>query len=232
MITLNIDRAIAAIKAFNENAETMAAESLVHRHFSSPGREHTSVAERVVLIDKLWATQMFRKPGHVLEVIKSLELHEQRIVDECRELPQDVIERDPDKLTEVAKRAMPVALGNDSDRTDLRPYQPYSFATKYLHWVSGGRFPIVDSYARQAVNLLQRTHGLQPRVGAGQGEWESDYPRWIHFYGRQLLPSLDPAARTRLIQADIHSQAGGTPLRNTLLRVLDKLFYQLGPKIV
>ncbi len=231
MSMLNIDKAIAGIRKFNENAETMAAECLVRRHFANPGREQTSVAERVVLIDKLWATQMFRKPGHVLKVIKCLERNEQQIVDECSKLPLDVIERDPDRLVRVAERAMPIALGKDSDQTDLKLYQPYSFATKYLHWISGGRFPIVDSYARQAVNLLQRRHKRQPRVWAGQGEWTSDYPRWIRFYGEQLLPTLDPATRNRLIEADIHSQACANQIRNTLLRVLDKVFYQLGPNI-
>ncbi len=232
MSMLNIERAIAGIRAFNDNVETMATESLVHRHFTDAGRGHTSVAERVVLIDKLWATQMFRKPGHVLKVIKCLERHERQIIDECSKLPQDVIECDPDRLVRVAEKAMPIAFGKDSDQTDLKQYQPYSFATKYLHWISGGRFPIVDSYARQAVNLLQRKYRLQPRVWAGQGEWKSDYPRWIRFYGEQLLPALDPASRDRLINADVRSQSGGTPLRNTLLRILDKAFYQLGPNIV
>lgn len=117
MSILSIDKAIAGIRAFNDDVETMATESLVHRHFADTCRERTSVAERVVLIDKLWATQMFRKPGHVLKVIKCLERHEQEIIDECCALPQDVIECDAGRLAQVAKWAMPIALGKDSDQT-------------------------------------------------------------------------------------------------------------------
>lgn len=107
-----------------------------------------------------------------------------------------------------------------------------SFATQYLHWISGGRFRIVDRLARQVVNLLQRKHKLQFRVWAGQGEWKSDYPRWIRFYGGQLMPTLDAASRNRLIEADFRLQAGGASLPDSLLRILVEAFYQLGSKIV
>lgn len=117
MSILSIDRATAGIRALNDNVETMATESLVHRHFTDAGRGHTSVAERVVLIDKLWATQMFRKPGHVLKAIKCLVRHEQVTIDERCALPQDVIECDAGRLAQAAGWAMPIALGKDSDQT-------------------------------------------------------------------------------------------------------------------
>lgn len=229
MSILDTDGVVGAIRDFNGDEQTFAMEAIVYRHFRDTVNDRSLVAERVILLDKMWATQMYRRRGHIEKVIASLKRDEGRIIEDCRALPLDAIEQTPECITTIARSAIPIALGHaKADDASTRPYAPYSFATKYLHWITGGHcFPIVDSYARAYVNRLQRQHGMTPRVWAGQGEWPEDYPRWITFYSH-LLRSLSPADREQLQRADYDSQPPAHRCANTLVRILDKAFYWLG----
>jgi len=121
---------------------------------------------------------------------------------------------------------MPIALGlTDAGGSG----GPYSFATKFLHWTTRCHFPIMDSRARAAINRLQRSRGMEPRVPQSTGDlpWQEEYPRWITFYS-ELIGSLAADERERLLHADRDSQPAPDPCENSLLRVLDKVFYTLG----
>lgn len=227
MSILDIDLAERAIREFNTDAETLAGDRLVYRYLASAAQDSLTVAERVVLIDKVWDTQMaYRRPKHVRRVIESIEAREAEIPLACQSLQSESLETAHCEVVEAARRLLPIVMGHADG--DTGGYTPYSFATKYLHWITGGHcFPIVDSYARAYVNRLQRQHGMTPRVWAGQGEWREDYRRWITFYSH-LLRSLSPADRERLQRADYDSQPLAHRYANTLVRILDKAFYWLG----
>lgn len=119
----------------------------------------------------------------------------------------------------------------------LRPCDPqicgqhYSFATKFLHWATQQRLPIMDSRARRSVSRFQAAHNVhrEERVRSSRpDDYIGDYERWILFYS-DLIASLTEADREALLAADSSSlPAPGNPRPNSLLRVLDKVFYVWG----
>ncbi len=225
---LDLDEAEQAIRLCNASAEFRAADRLMHVHFPTPeaALDAASIAERVVLINGVWATQMFWRQGLAERVIESLRGGATRVLAVCRSLDPDALEHSPAKVVEASRIAMPIALG----LTDANGRGgPYSFATKFLHWTMRCHFPIMDSRARTAINRLQRAQGMEPRVPQSTGDlpWQEDYSRWIAFYS-QLIGSLAPHDRERLMRADRDSQPEPNPCENSLLRVLDKAFYALG----
>ncbi|MCB9840499.1 MAG: hypothetical protein H6809_02465 [Phycisphaeraceae bacterium] len=224
-LQLNIAEAISAIRQCNASAEFRAAERLMHAQFHAPdSTDAESIAERVVLLDRLWATQMFWHRGLIDRVIDSLHIHAPRLLDTIRALPPDALEDSPDLILDAARVAMPIALARTSPQ---EPGGPYSFATKYLHWMTRLHFPIMDGRARLAINNLQRQSGHKPRIPTSSLDWFDDYPRWIAFYS-DLTRSIAQSQREQLIEIDTESQPSPGRCRNSLLRVLDKVFYTLG----
>lgn len=225
MSLIDVGDAIEQIRGFNGHAEALANDRLMHRIFSDRSPGGPSVAERVVLLDKLWATQMFWQADHALKVIESLRRGESRIIKAAAALTPDTLEHQPSRVIDLALWAMPIALGHDPKRPKQNKYAPYAFASKFLHWTAPHVFPIVDGPARQKINLLQRSHGLRPRVLAeNTNGWRDDYPRWIRFYST-LLGSLSAKDRRELSRADWISQPAKDRCENSLLRILDKAFY-------
>lgn len=229
---LDLDVAEQAIRLCNAGIEFRAADRLMHHHFASPeaALSPSSIAERVVLLDGLWATQMFWKAGQVARVIETLTQHAHIILRTCRSLHATALEASPAEVVESARVCMPIALGT---LVAGAKGGPYSFATKFLHWTTRCHFPIMDSRARAAINRLQRNNAFRPRIPSNTGDlhWTEDYPRWVCFYS-ELIRSLSPGHRERLLTADLESQPEPVPCANSLLRVLDKAFYTLGTTAV
>lgn len=197
----------------------------MHSHFptAAAALNPASMSEPVVLLNGVWATQMFRRPGLAERVIERLVGGSARLLEICRSLDADALETSPADVVEVAREAMPIAMGHEGGATTGGPY---SFASKFLHWTTRRHFPIVDSRARGAISVLQRRHGLRPLIPKATGDlpWPEDYPRWIAFYS-DLIRSLAPGARKRLLDVDRDSQPEQDRQENSLLRVLDKVFY-------
>ncbi|KAA0217202.1 MAG: hypothetical protein EDM82_00060 [Cyanobacteria bacterium CYA] len=217
-----------AIRIGNASIEFRAADRLLHQHFSSAeaALDATSIAERVVLLDGVWATQMFRRPGQVSRVIEKLTERAGVVRAALRSLGPESLEARPTDIIEAARICLPITMG----AVDASPAGgPYSFASKFLHWSTRCHFPIMDSRARSAINRMQRTCGIRPRVPSASGDlhWTQDYPRWVFFYS-ELIGNLSPRQRERLLTADLETQPEPVPCANSLLRVLDKVFYTLG----
>ncbi len=225
MAYLDLAAAEEAIRRFNGYSPLPAADRLVARHFPSPGAalEPATIAERVVLIDGVWATQMFWKAGTMPRVIARLEEHAAGMLPVLAGLAEDALEHHPEQIVEAANRLMPVILDAWEGAGGPRPY---SFASKFLHWTTRRHFPIVDGRARSAIRRFQLERGLGPPVNAEGGDL-AEYPRWIGFYSA-LIRSLSPRDRERLRAADEGSQSGAGRQPSTLLRLLDKVFYTMG----
>jgi len=84
--------------------------------------------------------------------------------------------------------------------------QHYSFASKYSHWCTRCHFPIVDANARK------------------------DYKKWVYFYS-DLLNSLTTEEKQKLIKIDKITQPKNYYIKNSLLRILDKIFYTWGQNL-
>ncbi len=226
MSILDISAAIIAIRQFNEDVETFAMDLLAYRHLGLAASQKVTIAEQVILLDRLWATQMFWKSGQVKRVIQSIEAGEGRILAVCGALRDHSLETSPAEVTAAAKRLLPIAMGHFGTDESERRYSPYSFATKYLHWTTRRHFPIMDSRARLAIFQLIQGKDDWPRIER-ESPGPEDYPLWIDFYS-QLIRSLTAEDRENLLAIDYDTQPRDQRCESTLLRVLDKVFYWWG----
>ena len=154
------------------------------------------------------------------------ELLDHALVPLLESLETDALLTAPRTVIDAADKVLPIILEPGGG---LR--RNYSFATKFLHWVTRRHFPIVDSRARTAINgwpqglLIPR----QARVTSmAINPYTSDYRRWVTFYS-ELMNGLTPEQQSALVSADLESQSAASgPVENSLLRVLDKYFYREG----
>lgn len=226
--SFGIPDAVEAIRAYNQNESLQAADFLLHTSFSSPSAalDPSTMVMRIVLLDGLWATQLFREQGAAQGISRSLAATAASMLDAIYGLAPDELEVNPGRVHEAASQLLPTILhhSNDGKRHRLN----YSFASKFLHWTSPRHFPIMDSKARKTINRLQRARGEKNRVPAmATGSCVDDYGRWLWFYS-DAIRSLSDQDRSALIEADQASLLPAYRVENTLLRILDKGFYTRG----
>ena len=226
---LDLTTAADAIRSVNADVTFLAAERLMHQHFQSVGHalDPNRVAERLVLLDGLWSTQLFRERGAASRIVRNLEANANRMIDRVCGLPANALQENPEQVVQAARELLPIILDAPGDHGKHKQF--YSFASKFLHWTSRKHFPIMDSLARVAISRLQRLHGFQNRIASEMGDLDKldDYQRWIEFYSG-LIRSLTSEQREHLLTIDRESQRPSYRCQNTLLRVLDKVFYMLG----
>ena len=143
-------------------------------------------------------------------------------------------EEDRDAIFKIASDMLRTLLGA-SGRLN------YSFATKLFHWHAPDHLPIVDSRAGKAIDDLRRKCGtdrerLKPDFSDANDASKierrlSNYRLWIDFYS-DLIRALKRRGDDRLLlDADRESLKSLAPefyMENTLLRVLDKVFWHGG----
>ena len=229
---MDVDAAIIAIKQYNASSTLLTADSLLRQHFPtiSASLDHSTMAERVVLLDALWATRLFMESGSTERIIGSLITHAAEIERVLLALPSNALENDPHLVVAAAQRLLPVILHLTAD-DGSKPRQNYSFATKFFHWVTRHHFPIVDSKARKCISEIQAYHNASNRVRKYPPytdlSYLEEYPRWILFYS-DLIAGLTLDVKERLLTADGESQPTSRRAQNSLLRILDKVFYIQG----
>jgi hypothetical protein len=185
------------------------------------------VVERVVVLDGLWGTRLYMESGSADRIAESISKNARSIIRLTNELAEGALEKSPGNVCKVATEIMRHVLNHTPDCREN-----YSFATKFFHWSTRHHFPIVDSKARVAINAIQKDKKVRPRirksiVGIPKGKYIEEYAQWIHFYS-DLIRSISAENRQRLIKVDAESQASDSSTGNTLLRVLDKVFYYKG----
>src|SRR4051794_26115397 len=92
----DIDAALESVRRFNSSVTMAASEHLLDQHFRgvAASLDPTTIAERVVLLDGLWATQLFREPGASDRIVRSLELKATALLDLITSLGLDALEVD------------------------------------------------------------------------------------------------------------------------------------------
>jgi hypothetical protein len=223
------DQAIAAIEQFNSSLTLVAADALLSRQFTSPqaSPDPDTLAMGVTLLDAVWATQLFREAGASDSIVRSLAQNSIFLVSQLESLGTTPPEEDPHAVDRVARAVLPVILNHSEGFREN-----YSFATKFFHRITRIHFPIADGRARKSINARQRTHDVSARVrihaAAMAGlAYVDEYSRWILFYA-DLIRGLSKEARDALQQADYHSLPRGYRIENSILRMLDKVFYIRG----
>jgi len=228
---IDLDRASRAITSFNASPCMQAAEHLIARSFCTPERALSphSVHANVALLDSLWRTQLFREPGSDDRIAINLASRSDALLMSLAVLLPDDLLENPDRVYDIARVVLPAIL-NCAGESGQVYRQNYSFATKIFHWCTRHHFPIVDSRVRRSINTIQRQH-LAPNhvyrdTTAMTLSYIDEYERWIIFYS-DCIRSLGMMERERLVQVDCDSQLPHYRVRNSLLRVLDKVFYAL-----
>jgi hypothetical protein len=231
--TINLDEIADAIKEMNSSRVAAAADWLLHNAFPDLKRalDPETIEERVLLVDGLWRTQLFREKGAVERISENLSRCSPSLREQLGGLLPGGLESNPSQVVEVARAALPVILQQSSDPT-AGHRENYSFATKFFHWCTRCHFPIMDGNARAQINALQRRHGARHPVLKSTAEmggltYVGEYERWIHFYS-DLVSGLSAADREGLLRVDHDSLPGRYRYKNSLLRILDKYFWWRG----
>jgi len=225
----DVVRACGEIRELNGNALFAASDFIVAKQFTPyEVMPYGAAAGGIVIIDGLWATQLFRERGGPERMLRLYEENASLCREELGRLRKLRLTDQPDGVHQVAKGI----LG-----TLLDPEQPgrkhYSFATKLFHWHAPEHLPIVDARARKAINMLQKACGkrqgvvLADTAEMGGESYLDEYGRWVHFYS-ELLNELTPGDQEQLLAADRESLPRHFFVENPLLRVLDKVFYHRG----
>lgn len=227
-LSLDIGEAERALQRYNRDSVLTAADAVLDRAFAAPfdAADTQGIAERVVLIDALWQTQMVKERGALARVIRGIVENASMIQAELAALqPRDLL-TDPTRVETAARRLLPAVLDAKGENGEPGK-RHYSFATKFLHWTMREHFPIVDFRARRAVNALQRRAGAANRVPSMlRCHPTDDYALWIRFYSA-LVRDMGPEAE-RLQKFDREGSPARPARPSSLLRVLDKVFYVYG----
>lgn len=226
---LDIEQAIRYIRLLNGDVTLMASDFVLSQCFpiGEFHFDHRSKSNQVILVDKLWNAGLRYAPDAATTIAEQLVIHAQDIHANLANLQLDDLRNDPNNIYEAVEQVFPIVL----ETTDR---QNYVFTTKFFHWCTRIHFPIVDVNARDAVSRLQRE----------EGDWAEDqivqniddnpnlstvekYRGWIDYYNR-LLNQLSQNDCERLLKVDKESQRETCPsltITNSLLRILDKVFY-------
>jgi hypothetical protein len=228
----SVGKACEELWEVNKILSFAAADFLTAREFKPyEALPKGEAARGVVIIDGLWATQVFRDPGALEKIVEVCERKRQVYQESLQELGGLSIEKDPDKIKiwEIAKGMLEPLLSTEVSTKK----QFLSFASKFLHWHAPEHLPIVDSHARAAIRRLQNDSGelpdgsLSPETPASVSGKISDYAQWIRFYGK-LIRELTQEDRESLKSTDREFLPPQFRREYSLLRVLDKVFWYRG----
>ena len=226
---LDLADAVKCIQAVNVSATMCASDRAIRRLFSvtSDLLNADCVSERVAVLDGLWGTRLYMESGSADQIAACIGKSGKNIAALISGLVPDALENSPEDVYGVAKKILPHILNHTE-----KCRENYSFATKFFHWCTRFHFPIVDSRARLAINALQTQLKVRPRirkstVAMGDLTYIEEYQRWIHFYS-DLIAGLTIDQRKMLVDADRDSQNSVDKMDNSLLRILDKVFYFKG----
>ncbi len=218
MCELNLEEACNAVGEFNQNPINLATDYLTQSQFIPPLAAER-VPAMVVVIDRLWATQLFWDDNAQEIISGSL----QNNWDDIQRALYDLVLLPPlhenpnyQEIAGIAERLFHYILEPDGDNAI---HQHFVFTTKFFHWCAPRHFPITDNRAMNAINQIQDNVSLQLNVGS--------YPDWISLYHNLFAQNANILDQIR--QCDEDTQ-GDSPfhIENTLLRILDKYFYIRG----
>lgn len=225
----NVARACRELGRFNRTLRLAAADFVVARQFPPYAPLRPGEARQALdLLDFLWNTRLAFDRGALKALSAAYERNRQAYVNRFAALRRLRPEESPPEVYAIGKEALATLLS-----TGGRVKKHYSFATKVFHWHAREHLPIVDSRARRAINALQRSCGLRRDIvlsstgEMGRRTYVEEYGRWLAFYS-QIMGALTRADRERLLAADRESLPPAFTLENSLLRVLDKVFWYRG----
>lgn len=230
-ISFDLNWAKRQLDHFNSNLFWIAADRMAWNLFHKPCR--TWAQWLVVGVDSLMRTRVPDADRITLsEDIREMWQCVRRMANtigrhDLRENPQAVFDR-------VKPLFESLLTGQGNGR------RHYSFASKFLHWASNGRLPIVDDLARKSIQSRQRafrqanpTWVNETRVLRDpRRDRADDYKRLLFFYSDILRGLKEHGKEESLLKRDRQKQSHTAQRRkefiiktNTLVRVLDKVFW-------
>jgi hypothetical protein len=227
----DVNRACADVHEFNNNKKLgyalAASDYLVAREFQPYAALTPDKALcAMLLLDSLWGTQVSRydRAGDIdtLQTLQRLYEKNLGLYQECLSQLRGVkLESDPDAVCRIASNLFrPLVNEGETHK------KHHSFVSKFLHWHAPEHLPIADSRALRSISSLQRKLGERQRVAPPTTA--SLYHRWIKFYGSLIGALSRSDGASRLEQQDRESLPAEFARSNSLLRILDKVFYMRG----
>jgi len=225
----DVGEACTQIRSFNQDLMLAATDFLTAQHFKPyEVLSEEDAAAAILTIDGLWSTQLFREPRGRERMFRLYREKAGACARYLQQLGQISLQESPGDVYRIARPLLAVLLPPDEAGR-----KNYSFATKFFHWHAPEHLPIVDSRTRRAINALQREckqrEGivLSDTAEMGGRSYIEEYRRWMDFYSA-LLKALKPEDRERLLAAERDSLPAQFRIQNSLLRILDKVFYFRG----
>jgi len=218
------------IRRFNKSVTYPASDYLVGNAFAPyEALPRGQSLCGMILVNSLWNTSLRWHPDDCEVLSEEYEHHREELYQQTLERIRPLrLHEEPDRVWELGAAMLRPLL--ESDRVKTRHY---SFATKFLHWHAPRHLPIMDSRTRKAIHSLQEewgeTEGLirSDLANVPAESYVKEYRDWVRFYGR-LLRCLTPDDRERLKATDADSLPKPFHRDDTLLRILDKVFYIRG----
>ncbi len=220
----DVARACREVTEWNRNPLYPATDRIVGKLFA-PYRtmDEEMAATGLGLLDLLWNTQLRFDRGAIEGLCNAYVSKRSRLDESFRRLHSMRLETESGTVREIAGPLLDVFL-------QAGEKGHYSFATKVLHWHARRHLPIIDSQARKAVRDLMQQCELPPVASAvTRNRCAGDYGRWIEFYAN-LIRSLSAEDRQALIAADHGSLPDRYRIRNSLLRIVDKVLFLRGKR--
>lgn len=218
------DDAKSAIAAYNGCPGLLASEAQLAESFAEPTLTAPIAASRITLLDRQWAGRLGADPGYAAALSASVSDHASEITCIIAGLGEPgTIAKDRGAVIAAASALWPYfSLGFKNH---------YAFATKFLHWSAGRRnFPVMDSLARRGIRAFLKACGQGPARHGIRYDWVRppmrDYADWITFYS-QLIQATHAERQDALVCADVTT---GGSRENTVLRALDKVFWEWGAR--
>jgi hypothetical protein len=195
-LRIDSEQAAEAIRQFNRDPANLAADWLVSQCFPplEKSRDPETIAERVVIIDGLWQTQLYRKPDVRTAIIRSLSGNWAKIWGALRTLQAEgdlLCSRNA--VLDAARGLLGYVVRPEGAKKES--YE-FVFATKFFHWCTREHFPIIDLNARRGLRRIQVSCGVPKhcwvdgREGLDGKKQFEQYPMWLELPGEFAGPGM------------------------------------------
>lgn len=217
---IGVDDVEKMVRTFNENLLLKESEKIVDDVFLRYKDKYTKI-QKFLVIDRMWSANSVRY-GKLKAVdirLKEIEKYLNKMQNDINKYKNKRLE----KLSEEKINELGVLFKEISNITfykgeKQKKTRSYAALSKYLHWTNPYVFPIYDSRFMKAIkNMNQKISNYYEVINF--------YSKLLKKYNKNEIGKLDYIAKH-------NKEYGGYDLKNgSILRVLDKYFYEKGKKL-
>lgn len=217
---IGVDDVRKMVRKFNENLLLKESEKIVDDVFLKYKDKYTEI-QKFLVIDRMWSANSVRYGK-----LKALDIRLKEIEEYLNKMQNDINKYKNKKLEELsedeigylAKIFEKISIDKFYKGKKQKKTRSYASLSKYLHWTNPYVFPIYDSRFMKAIKKMNQKI--------------SNYYDIINFYSKLLKKYSENEINELKCIAKHNKDYGGYDLENwSILRVLDKYFYEKGKKL-